>query len=232
MNARTIARTAAATLTAVLAAAGAVATAAPASAVPIPLKPAVTVTVSGPTARVAAEVMSPARTTARGGHLVTLAVGGSILWGSSPCGDPRPVPVVRVAGTVPSRTLIPGTTTATVTDVGDGSTATVKVTVLRRSLAQLDRVIPLGDGTVLVTGRVRHYDLTTGTYKGDQASTVAVQVLAGNRWVAVAESGTYGPDGAVAAVVPVSGPTLVRIVRAPGATVTGGSSTPRLIPAA
>lgn len=194
-----------------------------AQAAVIPVTRPIVVTASGPTARVAVDVVSTAPMFRSGGHGVIVRAGGATLYGTAASSAPGPQ-LVRVSGVVSSAVLTPGTTTATVTDIGDYRSTTVPITVLRQSRVAIDQVTPLPGG-VLVTGRAMHYDLPTGVYRGDLVSPVQVQQwVAGGRWMTVQTVTTVGSDGSVAALVPGAGRMVVRLVRPAGATVTGGAS--------
>ncbi len=96
------------------------------------------------------------------------------------------------------------------------------VVVLRKSLVT-GRVTAL-PGAALVTGTVKHWDATSRSWRGDQASPVLVQALELGHWVTPATV-TTAPDGSVAAYVALSeGVQVLRLVRPAGATVTGGAS--------
>jgi hypothetical protein len=193
--------------------------------VPAAGKPIV-VTVSGPTAQVHVDVVSTAQAMGSGAHFVWLRAGRLWLSGTGDGGNEGNPALVHVGGTVPSTSLTPGTTTASLTDVGDATSRPVKLTVLRQSRVTLAPLVAFPGG-VLVTGRAAHYDIPTGTYRGDQLSTVQVQVLRAGRWVTVQNAPT-ATDGSVFAVVPApAGVVKVRLVRLVGANVTGGVSAVR-----
>lgn len=208
--------------------------AAPAQAAVIPLTKPVVVTVSGPTAAVSLDVISTAPMFADGGHYVTLRDGALALGAHGYGGSEGGAAWVHIGARVPSRLLTPGTTTATLTDLGDGRASRVPVTVLRQSQVVIDSAVGFPGG-VLVTGRALHYDVPSGVYRGDLASPVQVQVLVGvgpaARWKMV-DTRTTTPDGGVFAVIGATpGRVQVRLVRPAGATVTGAASAVRMLTA-
>lgn len=193
-----------------------------AQAAVLPVTRPIVVTVSGPSARVDATMVSTSAMTADGGHGVVLQAGRVFLQGTG--GKSRGPALVRVVGQVASSLLTPGTTPARVVDIGDGVGATAPFTVLRQSRVTITSVTGVAGG-VRVTGTSAHYDIPTRAYRGDLLSTVLVQRWTGATWVTVTTAATTGPEGAVAAVVPApAGIVYVRLVRPVGATVTGAPS--------
>jgi len=189
----------------------------------------ITVTVSGPTTRVDTTVISTGCTTRDGGHIVTLTDGPLTLSGVAGSGWAETPAVVHVGAAVPSWDLTPGTTTATLTDIGDGATTRVPVTVLRQSRVTVTAHLVPGR-RILVTGTASHYDPATGTYRGDVLSPVLVQVWEAGRWVTAATVTTTGTTGAVAALLTApAGTWPIRLVRPAGATVTGATSAVRVV---
>ena len=190
-----------------------------ADATVIPLTRPVVLVVSGPTTRLDDDVVSTAPTTRDGGHIVTLTDGPLTVLGVA-----GPTPLVHLGAAVASRQLTPGTTTATLTDVGDGTTTTIPITVLRQSRITASVQLVPGGG-MLILGNARHYDATTGSYRGDLASPVAVQVFESGRWATAITATTVGADGAVAQLLTApAGTWSIRLVRPAGATVTGATS--------
>lgn len=175
------------------------ATVTPAQAVTVPLAPTVTVVAAGPTTRVSVDVVSTA--SIRGiGHVVTLTAPGVQALGQAPGRGPR---IVHVVATVPSRTLTPGTTYGTLTDLADGSRRPIRLQVLRQSRVTLT-VTPI-PGAVLVQARAVHWDLPSATWRGDQQSTITIY--------ARTSVGTYSVDGQTA----IDGTTVVYLPLPPGA---------------
>ena len=203
-----------------------------AAVIPLSSRPIV-LTVSGPTARLDVDMVSTAPTTRDGGHIVTLVDGPLTTLGVAGTGFGGGPALVHLGATVPSRELTPGTTMATLTDIGDGLTAQVPVTVLRQSRVTATVQMVQG-GRMLIVGAVSHFDLSTGTYRGDLASPVLVQVLEHGTWVTAATVTTTGPTGAVAQVLtaPQAGTWQVRLVRPMGATVSGATSPVRAVTSA
>ena len=204
-------------------AAGALVGVAPAAdAAVVPVSSSARIVISGPTARVQVTAWSTAPETGDGGHALAVSVAGTTLWGASTVPDMAPE-LVTVTGTVRSAALTPGTSKVLVTDIGDGKWTTVPVTVVRQSAVKASTVVY--PGGVLVMGTAKHYDPRTGGYTGDVASPVQVQEWTSGKWVTVQTVTTAGPDGAVAAMIPVPfGPALLRLVRPAGTTVTGAVS--------
>lgn len=195
----------------------------------IPVTPrSITLTVAGPTARIDLDVVSTAPETFDGGHGVLLTDGRLQVWGTGAGGNEGGAALVHVGATVRSSLLTPGTTTARLTDIGDGRSISIPVTVLRQSRVTAASISGFPGGFV-VTGKASHYDLGTGAYRGDLASTVQVQVFKAGRWTTVANAPTAA-DGSVAAAVPSApGRFSVRLVRLAGANVTGGTSAIRMV---
>jgi hypothetical protein len=198
--------------------------------VPAAGKP-ITVTVSGPSARIDADVVSTAPEFADGGHGVILRAGRLQIVGTGDGGSEGGPALVHLGRTVSSSLLTPGTTTATLTDIGDGTSRRMPLQVLRQSRVGLDCVLPISAG-VMVWGSASHYDIPTGTYKGDQASTVTLVLrsVRTGRVLATKVTPTMS-DGHFFQIVdmPASNPTgdiTVTAVRDRGANVTGGTSKP------
>ena len=194
----------------------------------IPVRPLpLAVTVSGPSARIDLDVVSTAPMFRDGGHGVVLRTGSVALYGTGAGDNDSGTALVHIGAQIASQRLTAGTTTATLTDLGDGGTTGIRLTVLRHSHVILNPVLPL-PGAVLVMGRASHYDLVTGVYRGDTSSPVLVQTLTAGKWTTLATT-TTAPDGSVAAAVAVSpGRHLIRLVRPAGATVTGAASPARV----
>lgn len=197
-----------------------------------PVRPVtLVVTVSGPSARIGLDAVSTAPMFRDGGHGVVLRDGPMVIFGTGAGDNSTGTALVHVGGTVASRLLTPGTTTATLTDVGDGGVAGIRLTVLRASRVTLGPVAAVGSGLVLVTGQSSHYDLASGGYRGDAASPVLLQVLTAGKWTAVSAS-TTAPDGSVCILARLApGRQVLRLVRPAGATVTGGASASHAAPA-
>ena len=130
---------------------------------------------------------------------------------------------------VPSRLLVPGPQVAEVEDLRDplAPVLRVPVQVVRQSRVVVDQVASWPGGLV-ISGRALHFDAPTGGYKPDLASAVLVQVSRdGKTWTTKATIGTDAQGSVTAVVNGQTSPTgkiLVRLVRQPGTTVTGGMS--------
>lgn len=195
----------------------------PAKALTVPTAARLRIVVAGPTAAIAL----PAMTTRIGEQVALWSPSGPVAVGRS---DESGYLTLR--GVVQTAMLTPGMQRWEMYDGAEPITP-VTVQVARQSRVSIGSVATLPGSwlrpaKMLVTGTAKHYDLLTGAYKGDQASRVQVQAVVGGKWQTLGASSTFGPDGTACAVVDLPrtlhGRFLVRLVRAPGDTVTGGTS--------
>ena len=197
----------------------AIAGAGPADATVVPITSPVRVVISSQSARVDFTAVSTSSEFRDGGHCLITSIGGNTLWSTSRNGAPGPQ-VVHVDGVVPSVSLTPGKSSIRVTDVGDRASRLIPIQVVRQSSVS---IAAFGyPGGISIVGTSAHYNDLTGGYAGDQESPVLLQAWHG-RWVTV-ETLQTAPDGSVAAVLSAVGTGSLRLVRQPGATVTGGTS--------
>lgn len=174
-------------------------------------------------ARPRTSVSLPVTSTRGRAPVMLWAPSGPVAWGTTSL-----VGWGAVSGVVDSRGLAAGRQRWELDDASGDPITPVTVDVLRQSTVTISQAWALPGG-VVVGGRAAHYDIATGKAKGDLNSQVAVQILRAGRWVTVAQAMTAA-DGSIAAYLPAApGRTAVRLVRARGANVTGGTSAARTL---